>query len=122
MKRLFFLLIASCGTLSLFAQGPSSQSTDGHKRKFTPDSVLSHVVVDINLLGGYLTQDLTSGNSLNNYNNAVSGASNIGTLKFTNGMSYGFDAQLAYFFGRKNNFGIGAGFNYMAQQGDVTLN
>jgi outer membrane protein OmpA-like peptidoglycan-associated protein len=122
MKRLFFLLIASCGTLSAFAQAPSSKSTDGHKRKFTPDSVLSHVVVDINLLGGFLTQDLTTGNTLSNYNNAVSGASNIGTLKFTNGMSYGFDAQLAYFFGKKNHFGIGAGFNYMDQQGDMTLN
>jgi len=121
MKKLFFLLIAFGGAWSAIAQGPSSQSTDGHKRKFAPDSVLSHWVVDINLLGGFLTQNITTANTLGNYNNSIASVSNIGTVKFTNGMSYGFDAQLAYFFGKKNNFGIGVGFNYLAQQGDATL-
>ena len=93
----------------------------GHRHKFAADSLLSHVVADINLLGGALTQDLTAGPTLANYHNAIGSVSNTGNLKFTNGMSYGFDAQIGYFFGKKNNFGIGLGFMYLAQQGDVTL-
>jgi outer membrane protein OmpA-like peptidoglycan-associated protein len=120
MKKLIFLLIASGGALSALAQAPSTENTS--KKKFAPDSLLSRWVVDINLLGGGVMQDLTVANTLNNYNNSIAGVSNIGKLSFNNGYAYGFDAQLGYFFGKKNNFGIGTGFMFMHQYGEVSMN
>ena len=72
MKKLFLLLLVSGGVLSSFAQGPSANSSGNHKRKFAADSLLSRVVVDINLLGGALTNDYTIANTLGNYNNNIS--------------------------------------------------
>ncbi len=76
--------------------------------------------VDVNLLGGVLMQDLTTANTNPNYLNGLN-LNTGGNLKFTNGMSYGFDAQLGYFFGHSNHFGVGAGFMYLYQQGDVAM-
>jgi outer membrane protein OmpA-like peptidoglycan-associated protein len=122
MKKLFFLLVASGAALSAMAQSPSSQSMSGHKHKFAADSLLSHVVFDINLLGGGVSQELTAPSTIGNYRNAIAGVSNTGELKFANGLCYGFDAQIGYFFGKSNHFGLGVGFMYLGQQGDVTLN
>lgn len=121
MKKLFFLLVISGGALSTLAQAPSSKSTGGQKRKFAADSLLSRVVVDVNLVGGVLTQDLTMANTIGYYNNAITSVSNTGKLKFDNGLTYGFDAQIGYFFGKKRHFGIGTGFMYLQQQGDLRL-
>ncbi len=121
MKKLFLLLLVSGGVLSTYAQGPSSKPSDNHKRKFAADSLLSRVVVDINLLGGVLTNDYTIANTLGNYNNNIGSISNVGKLSFKNGMSYGFDAQLGVFFGRKRAFGLGLGFMYLAQEGEAKL-
>ncbi len=120
MKKLFFLLLASGGVLSAMAQAPSSKSTSA-KKKFAGDSLLSRVVVDVNLLGGVLTQDMTAGSALANYPAYVASESNVGKLKFKNGLSYGFDAQIGYFFGKKRHFGLGLGFMYLAQEGDMVL-
>ncbi len=120
MKKLFFLLLASGGVLSAMAQAPSSKSTSA-KKKFAGDSLLSRVVVDVNLLGGVLTQDMTLGNALANYPAYVASESNAGKMKFKNGLSYGFDAQIGYFFGKKRHFGLGLGFMYLAQEGDMVL-
>lgn len=116
MKKLFFLLIAANGVLSATAQMNDSTA----KKQFHTDAELQHWVVDVNLLGGILTQDLTTANSTGNYLNALSDA-NYGKLKFTNGTSFGFDAQLGYFFGNSNHFGVGAGIMYLSQMGDATL-
>lgn len=118
MKKLFFLLIASGGALSTIAQTPSMGS---YKDNYATDARLSRVVVDINLLGGALTQDLTTANTMDNYTKSISSISNTGKLTFTNGLSYGFDAQVGYFFGKNSHFGIGTGFMYLAQQGDAKL-
>jgi len=123
MKKVFLLLIAASGALSAIAQAPAPEgyTNNGH-RKYTKDSALMRWVVDVNLLGGALTQDLTTKSTLANYNNNIGSLSNTGgNLKFTNGSSYGFDAQLGYFFGHSCHFGIGAGFMYLQQQGDVTM-
>ncbi len=123
MKKVFLLLIAASGALSAIAQAPAAQgySSNGH-RKYTKDSVLMRWVLDVNLLGGALSQNLTTKNTLADYNNNIAGLSNTGgNLKFTNGASYGFDAQLGYFFGHSCHFGVGAGFMYLQQQGDVTM-
>ena len=115
MKKLFFLLIATNGMLSATAQ-----MKDSTRKQYLPDAQMQKWAIDVNLLGGALTQNLTTANSIGNYQNALSDA-NLGKLKFTNGTSFGFDAQLGYFFGASNHFGIGAGIMYLSQMGDATL-
>jgi len=114
MKKLVFLLVAANGALSAFAQAPEVKT---YKR----DSSLSRWAIDVNLMGGVLTHDITSANSSLNYTNALN-ATNVGTLKFTDGVSYGGNLQVGYFFDRKGHFGIGGGIMYQMQQGDITLN
>lgn len=83
------------------------------------DAMLPRWVLDINLKGGILSRDLTMIDMAKNYTNAIS--PNVGKLKFTNGMSYSADAQLGYFFSNNRHWGVGLGFMYAMQQGDLTL-
>jgi outer membrane protein OmpA-like peptidoglycan-associated protein len=119
MKKLLFLLLASGGALSVCAQTPSV-NTKGHK-KYAADSLLSRVVVDVNVVVGALDQEFTTTNSFVDYLNYKAGSSQMGKLKFSDGLSYGFDAQIGYFFGKKRHFGLGLGFMYLQQQGDVVI-
>ena len=101
--------------------GAVSDSAAKHTKKivYYADSLLPHWQVSFNVLGGMLSQDFTTANALYNYLNAVN--SNVGALKFSNGKSIGFDAEGAYFFGRKHHFGVGTGVTYLAQGADVSL-
>ncbi|MFI5196045.1 MAG: thrombospondin type 3 repeat-containing protein [Chitinophagales bacterium] len=118
MKKIFFLLIAAGGALSAIAQAPDAKTqADTLKKDFSADNVLTKWVLDVNLLGGMLTQNLTT--AVPGYTNAVN--TNISALKFSNGMSYGADAQVGYFFSRNNNWGVGTGLMYLHQTGDVTM-
>ena len=118
MKKIFFLLIAATGALSAIAQAPDAKTqADTLKRDFSADNVLTKWVLDVNLLGGMLTQNLTT--AVPGYTNAVN--ANISSLKFNNGMSYGADAQVGYFFSKNNNWGVGTGIMYLYQTGDVTM-
>jgi len=112
MKKLFFLLIAANGALSAIAQAP-----DTKKYK---DDMLPRWVIDVNLQGGMLTQDITTTNPLLNYTNRLS-SSSISGLKYNNGMSYGGNAQIGFFFDNRSNFGIGTGIMYHMQTGNVTM-
>jgi outer membrane protein OmpA-like peptidoglycan-associated protein len=121
MKKIFLLLIAASGTLSAVAQG--ANNTPGMPPmapKYTTDDLLGRWVFDLNLTGGLLSEDLNTANTNSNYNNAAA-YNNGGPLKFTDGVQYGFDAQLGYFFGKSNHFGIGTGIMYLRQQGDMTM-
>lgn len=111
MKKIVVLLM---GVTTL-----SSAQAQKTTKKYSADSALSRLVLDINLKGGALLQDYTLTDK-NLYDSYV--YNSRGEMKFTNGSSMGFDAQLGYFFGQKRHFGLGAGFMYMAQQGDVTMN
>ena len=117
MKKLLFLLIAANGMLSASAQ---TKDTASKHKEYAKDAQMPGWAVDVNLLGGVLTRDMTTGNSMGNYLNALSDA-NLGNLKFTNGTSFGADLQLGYFFGASHHFGVGLGFMYLAQSGDATL-
>ncbi len=112
MKKLIFLLAAAYGTVPAVAQES--------KHSYHADSLLSRWVIDINLLGGGASQAFTSANTDANYPNTLN--TNTGQLKYRNGYSFGGDAQLGFFFGRKRHFGISAGFMYMQQNGDAILN
>ena len=112
MKKIIFLLAAAYSTVPAIAQES--------KRNYHADSLLSRWVIDVNLLGGGASQMFTSANTDANYPNSLN--TNTGQLKYRNGYSYGGDAQLGFFFGKKRHFGIGAGIMYMQQNGDAVLN
>ena len=113
MKTLLILLIAAGGALSTYAQ-------DTTKHKYTKDADLGRWVLDLNLLGGGASQMFNTSTTTANYLNALN--MNTGQLKYKNGYSYGGDAQVGFFFGKKRHFGIGAGIMYMQQNGDAILN
>ena len=124
MKKIFFFLLAANGALSAFAQDNNTQAGNAkphnNRRWYKNDSLMSRWVVDINLLGGALTQNMTVANTGGNYTNGIAG-NNTGTLSFTKGMSFGGDVQLGYFFGKKGHFGIGTGLMYLNQTGNLLL-
>ena len=121
MKKIFFLLLAASGTLSATAQNQAAGAADSTKPapKFTHDRDMPRWAVDINLMAGLMTQDYTTGNTNANYLNGI--GINQGSLSFKNGTSFGFDAQLGYFFGKSCHWGIGTGLVYMSQHGDAKL-
>ena len=94
---------------------------DSLRPKWKADSFLSHFVLDFNLLGGILTQDIKVANTKPNYTNNIGSLTNTGNLKFSNGTSYGAELQIGYFFGEKAHWGVGLGFDYLYQKGDLTL-
>lgn len=116
MKKIFFLLIAT-GALSATAQ--TRDTMIQAPMSSYGDSLLPRWVIDVNLLGGALNQNLTTASSAENYLNGVK--MNPGDLKFNNGTSIGGDAQLGVFFGKKRHWGIGTGFMYLAQMGTAEL-
>lgn len=110
-------MLISAGALSATAQTTdkmpakiSSSHDDGH---------LPRWVVDVNVLGGALTQKLAMENSAGNYLNGVN--VNQGSLRRANGSSFGFDAQGGYFFGKKRHWGVGTGVMYLGQAATVQL-
>ncbi len=129
MKKIVFLLIVACGTLSAIAQAPvadnnmvnSKPDIDSLKPKWKADSFLSRFVLDLNFLGGILTQDVKTANTNPGYSNNIPSLTNMGKLKFTNGNSYGVEAQIGFFFGYKAHWGVGLGYSYLQQSGDLTL-
>lgn len=117
MKRILFLSILAATAISAGAQ--TSPAKPKEKKAYTPDSLLSKWVIDINLMGGLMTQDLTTATAIGGYPNGVN--INTGVLGFEKGSTLGFNAQLGYFFGPKNHWGVGAGFLYFQHMGDLTL-
>ncbi len=117
MKRIFFLLIAS-GALSATAQTRDTMMQLPAVSSYA-DSLLPRWVIDINVLGGILTQNLTTANSTGNYLNGVN--MNQGSLSFNNGTSFGFDGQLGVFLGKKRHWGVGTGIMYLSQMGNAEL-
>jgi len=116
MKKLFFLLIAANGALSALAQ----QSQPPKETNKYRDDMLPRWVFDVNLMGGVLTHDVTTTNAVLDYNRALS-SSSVSGVKFTNGLSYGGNAQIGFFFDNKSHFGIGTGIMYLMQTGDYTM-
>lgn len=118
MKRITFLSIAAATAISAGAQTSSTAPEKGRKA-FTPDSSLSRWVFDLNLMGGIMTQDLTTGTAIGGYPDGVN--INTGILGMKKGSTLGFNAQLGYFFGPKCHWGLGTGFLYFSHKGDLSL-
>jgi outer membrane protein OmpA-like peptidoglycan-associated protein len=111
MKKLLVLLTAAGGITSANAQ----QAVTPPQSEY----IMSRWVIDANLMGGFASQTYTTANSTANYPNALN--MNTGKLTYDNGLSYGGDLQLGFFFGRKRHFGLGSGIMYMEQHGDAIL-
>ena len=112
MKYVYGLLFMAGGAITAVGQTP--------KKSYSKDKELSRWVIDVNILGGLSSQNFKATNSVPNYLNAVN--ANAGDLKYANGLAYGADGQLGFFFGKKRHFGLGAGFMYLREQGDAILN
>ena len=110
MKRIL-LFIAGFAALSATAQD--------QKHTYARDSSLSRWVIDVNFLGGGVTQTFTAANTAGNYLNSVN--TNTGKLGFENGAAFGGDAQLGFFFGHNRHWGIGTGVLYLREMGNTTL-
>jgi outer membrane protein OmpA-like peptidoglycan-associated protein len=95
------------------------QDTARVRKPFDRDGLLSRWCIDLNLTGGLLSQNYTSNNLASHYPNNVN--TNISNVKFTDGASYGADAEVAYFFGRNKHWGIGTGIMYLFQQGNAKI-
>lgn len=136
MKRIIFLTLALAGSIAIQAQtgsGGTGTPRVSESRYLNNDtlsgsrgnttikkySVLPRWVIDVNLMGGLLNQNLDVPNTTGNYLNAIN--SNISKPEFINGMTYGADVQLGVFFGPKRHFGIGTGLLYFYQMGDLDL-
>ncbi len=125
MKKLILIFIAIIGASYTQAQNinpendhVAAKSSQGSK-EFKADSQLPQWCIDVNITGGFLTQNITSANPAAQYLNSLN--SNISGLNFSKGSSFGFDIEGGYFFNKKRNFGIGAGIWYMRQAGNVTM-
>lgn len=111
MKRIFMLLMSAVCSVSAIAQ---YASTSGAVKAPSP-----RWTIDVNLLGGLANQTFTTANTIANYPNSIN--SNIGTLKYSKGYSFGADAELGFFFGQKRHFGLGTGVMFMEQHGVAKL-
>ena len=129
MKKLIMTFIAAVATFSLQAQninpGEGDHARVNNNDESTSTSKCCHAnslsgwCIDINALGGMLNQQYTANSPIASYTNPLN--ANIGNLHFDNGMSHGIEVQGGYFFGKKQNWGIGMGLMYLYQQGDLIM-
>ncbi len=105
-------MIAAVCTQSASAQKPA--------KIYSADSLMSRWVLDVNLMGGLNFQTYKVENTTNDYLNPIN--PNTGELNYKNGYTYGADAELGFFFGRKRHWGLGTGIMYLQQQGDADFN
>lgn len=69
---------------------------------------------------GAQSQDYTTVNTVNNYQNSIS-TSNTGHLEYKNGVSMCVTLQAGYFFDKKRHWGLGTGVMYQYQSGEAQL-
>ena len=125
MKKFILMFIAAACGMHVLGQNinPDNDYVPGRTMKTKAgcmrDSVATGWCIDGNITGGFLMQNITTGNMAANYANALN--ANIADVDYKEGVSMGIDLQVGYFFGPKRNFGIGAGLMYMNQQGDLTI-
>jgi outer membrane protein OmpA-like peptidoglycan-associated protein len=124
MKKLLLLLAAATG-LQAHAQNINPGGGDYAPEVNTDATEQScsglgcRWVMDANITGGALWQNLTTLNQAAYYTSALN--ANISRPEFRNGTSRGLDVQGAYFFGKKCNFGVGVGLMYLYQEGDMVM-
>jgi len=126
MKRFFLFLCATIGVFGAIAQNiyPEFDNVSGRDAapvmNVAPDhDFLSKVCLDLNTMAGKMTEKLNAVNPATAYPNALN--TKISGLKFNNGISRSVDAEAGYYFDNGGRYGIGTGFMYMRQNGNLTL-
>ena len=84
-------------------------------------SNVSRLYVAIDAKAGTLSQSVTALDFTQNYNSVITGNTVYSAPHFSSGSSFGFDAQLEYYFGKKANIGIGTGIAYFSQKGTMQM-
>lgn len=123
MKKSIFIL-AAAASLSMSATAQKMDSTAAmYNMPALPcyDEVMGRWTLDINARVGSLTHNPTYAASTDAYSNAIGSSTNLGLLRITDGVTYGGDAQLGFFFGERRHWGIGAGFMYLVQRANAKL-
>lgn len=124
MKKLILIFFASAGTLMLRAQNINPENDRAGQNTVVKQSskhlAESGLCFDINALGGGISQEITP-TATAGYLNEININRSISDVDFKKGFSYGFDAQVAYFIGKKHHFGLGSGVLYMWQQGTLSM-
>ncbi|MFI5196321.1 MAG: OmpA family protein [Chitinophagales bacterium] len=126
MKKIILTFITAVATFSLQAQNinpgegdhirannDAATSTCGHTNS------LSGWCIDVNAMGGILNQQYIANSPVAAYTNPLN--PNISNMQFNHGLSHGIEVQGGYFFGEKQNWGVGLGLMYLCQQGHVTM-
>ncbi len=107
----------------------SAETTDEEQipgkpaRPATPHahSNVSHLYVAINAKGGTLSESVTALDFTKNYNSVIGANTVYSAPHFSSGNTFGFDAQLEYYFGKKATIGLGTGIAYFSQGGTMQM-
>ena len=107
MKKIVLLMVAAGAGFSAMAQVRGGDNFYASKW-----------VIDLNVPVGVLMQSPTTKMDIN-YAEAVNARHS--DIKMGTGKSNGADLGFGYFVGKKREFGIGAGIQYLSQAGDATM-
>lgn len=113
MKNLVIIIV-----LSFFAKGSWAQDTLSHPLK-SKDRLLPRFCIDATYMPGLISKSLNAVNFVNPYTQAVNAYATL--PKFTNGSSHSINLQLGWFFGKQRHWGIGTGFLFQHEGGNLEL-
>lgn len=115
MKKLIILPAISC--MHLLANAQDSITHENRKSYYTN---IYPFCIDVNINSATIySTPITRYNMTDGYTGAVNFS--VGNTKLTGWQAKGFEAQLSYFFGDSYQCGIGTGFMYFAESGNLTL-
>ncbi len=113
MRKIIFIFLVCSFALTAYSQRIKNDP------RLYADSLIPRWCIDVNLKGGFLSENINTVNFAYAYPQALNDT--ISGLRFKNGSSFGIDAQVGCFLGPKRHWGIGLGLMYMWQQGDIYL-
>ncbi len=127
MKKVVFFILAMVGVVGAHAQNINPEYDQEPSGKlFPPKEIhehqhgfLSRVCIDVNHTYGREIKNLSSINLVSKYTDPLN--TNISGMKFSNGYSYGVDAEIGYYFDLAGRYGIGTGLMYFYQTGQLTM-
>lgn len=123
MKKTLLIFIAIACTVHVTAQDINAEG-DIIQHQNT-STVVKHETkysgwgIDINTMGGWLTQKYTVAAPSVSYKNPMD--AKISTMQFSKGATYGMELQGSYFFGEDQHWGAGMGLMYLYQHGYAAI-
>ncbi len=126
MKNIALIFIFSVLSAAAFAQDTTvvaSNTPAGVKlrRLKTNDQVLPRWALDANYKFSSLKQDIEMIDLETSYTESIRSRNDFSSPVFSEGSSHGGSLQLAYFFGKSRQFGIGLGLSVFIQKGTISM-